>query len=72
MKLNTDLFEDFSRQDASKLELIDVQVQRSSTTFFESGIEGITAKVKKLMKEDVQNPSDCAYKIEVSDEYDEF
>lgn len=73
MELATDLFGDFFRQNAaSRLELVDVQVQRSSDTFFESGIDGVTAKVTKLVRDDAQGPLDGGFEVEVNNNYDDF
>ncbi|KFY13798.1 hypothetical protein V492_03039 [Pseudogymnoascus sp. VKM F-4246] len=72
-KLATDLFEDFFRQNAaSRLELVDVQVQRISDTFFESGIDGVAAKVTKSVRDDAHGPLDGGFEVEVSNEYNEF
>lgn len=49
-----------------------MQVQRSSNTFFESGIDGVTAKVKKSVRDDIQNPLDGGFEVETNNEYDEF
>ena len=73
LELATDLFEDFSRQNAlSRLELVDVQVQRSSNTFFESGINGVTTKIKKLVRGDAQSLLDSEFEIKINNNYDKF
>ncbi|PVH73038.1 hypothetical protein DL98DRAFT_608610 [Cadophora sp. DSE1049] len=71
--LATDLFQDFFRRDArSRLEIVEVQAQRIVDVFFESGIQGVTAKVGKSVSDDAPEPLDRGYTVEVDDTYDEF
>ncbi|KFY35974.1 hypothetical protein V494_05427, partial [Pseudogymnoascus sp. VKM F-4513 (FW-928)] len=65
-KLATDLFEDFFEQNAaSRLELVDVQVQRISDTFFEPEIDGVAAKVTKSVRDDAHGPLDGGFEVEL-------
>jgi hypothetical protein len=54
------------------LELVDVQVQRSESVFFEGGINGVTARVRRSVRDDAQDPLEGGFEVVVDDHWDEF
>lgn len=68
----TDLFTDFHAQMACRLRLLDLQVQREARSFFESGLEGVTVRVRRSVRDDAPSPLEGGFEVEVDDNFDEF
>lgn len=72
-KMATDLFKEFHEQEIpSRLKLVDIQVQRGARSFYESGLEGVTAKVKKSVRDDVPSPVEGGFEVKVDNSFDDF
>ncbi|KAH7407278.1 hypothetical protein BKA64DRAFT_666206 [Cadophora sp. MPI-SDFR-AT-0126] len=73
LKMATDTFEAFHKQDTdTQLRFVDVQVQRSSDTFFEPHNSGVTAKARRISNHDERSQSQGDFETEVSVDFDPF
>lgn len=69
----TDTFEAFHKQNAdSRLGLVDVQVQRSSDTFFEPHNSGVTAKARRMGNHSERGQPQGGFETEVGVGMDPF
>lgn len=69
----TDTLEAFCKENAeSRLGLVNVQVQRSSDTFFEPSNNGVTAKVRRLANDGALSSLQGGFETEVGVGMDPF
>ncbi|KAL5328785.1 hypothetical protein ACEPPN_002289 [Leptodophora sp. 'Broadleaf-Isolate-01'] len=72
-KMATDTLEAFCKENAeSRLGLVNVQVQRSSDTFFEPSNNGVTAKVRRLANDGALSSLQGGFETEVGVGMDPF
>ncbi len=70
-KMATDLLKEFFEQDmTSRVESIEIQVRREARSFYETGLEGVTAKVKKSVRDDAPSPLKGGFEVKIDNSFD--